>query len=87
MIDHPKGTGFWAAVILGGIVATPAAYLLLLGPLAYLYLTEMISEVAWKCAAWPLLLWGYYVGGHPESFWNLHQEYIGFWASLAGVPA
>jgi len=76
---------FWTGIVLGGILATPAAYLLLLGPLAFLYLTELISEETWKCAGRPLLLWGYYVGEHPESFWSLYRECLNFWMKLAGV--
>ena len=81
MADRNNGTGIWAALVFGGIVASPGLYLLLLGPAWYLVAHEMLPDVVWNVGAYPLRAWEEHVGfgSPPNALWWRYFDYLAWW--------
>jgi len=86
MTESKATLGFWFGIAIASTLAAPFLYLLLLGPLQFLTLKEVIPYDVSRTAGYPLMLWGYYVGYCPEWFMDLYGGYISWWATLAGLP-
>ena len=81
-----RSTGFWAAVVVCGIVALPVLYLFLLGPALYLFEIDAITNESWNNLSYPLAYCGDRFGEFPAWFWNIHGAYLSWWQALGGPP-
>ncbi len=84
MTDHKKSsTGFWATMIVIGVVLLPFLYLAALGPEEYLLAKGIISNETDDIVSRPYWLCKGYCGPEPEWFWKNYYKYLGWWYSLA----
>ena len=79
MTDDKRGTGFWAAVALCGIVAIPILYLLSFPAFVYMSMKHAIPDAVLDGIAWPLAYWHDTFGFRPRWFWIVYGEYTGLW--------
>jgi hypothetical protein len=75
--------GVWAAAILVGIVTMPFIYLLLLGPLQFLAMKDLLTADVWDALSMPMVKWLENIGSQPSWFWDTYDDYLVWWVDLA----
>lgn len=77
------GAGFWATVVVLGVVSLPFLYLAILGPEMYLCESGNISVETNYIVSYPYQVCIDYCDGEPHWFWESCEEYLSWWVYLA----
>jgi hypothetical protein len=78
--------GVWAAAILVGIVTMSFVYLLLLGPLQFLAMKDLLTADIWDVLSMPMETWIEDIGSQPSWFWDAYDDYLVWWVDLGLGP-